>query len=68
MGSELMGHLCSEQDTIDGEDLQPLPLVLRITLSSPGSGGLLEQPRDRLFAESLAGLRQCTVSEQDIIG
>ncbi|MNZ84371.1 hypothetical protein D3C78_1031250 [compost metagenome] len=68
MGSELRGLLRSEQGTIDGEDLQPLPRVPGITLSSPNPGALFEQPLNRLFTESLAGLRQSTVGKQDIIG
>jgi hypothetical protein len=41
MGFELRNILRSEQSTIDDENLQTLPLVLEIALSSPGTGGLL---------------------------
>ncbi len=42
--------------------------VFRITFPPPHIGTLLEQPLERLFAESLTGLRQGTVREQGIIG
>ncbi len=43
-------------------------MVFRITFPPPHIGALFEQPLERLFAESLTGLRQGTVREQGIIG
>ena len=41
---------------------------LQDNVPAPHIGALFEQPLERLFAESLTGLRQGTVREQGIIG
>lgn len=66
--TQLRCFLGSKQRTIDGKDLQFMPVVFRVTLITPDICALLEEPRSGFFTQTLPGFGESAVGQKHFVG